>query len=104
MLTVIARSQAKIGRDLDLEKALRRVVLPTHRELGCLRYAIHRGVDNPLQFVVVERWDSKASLDAHLKSDHVQKLFRDVKDLVEGQPEIIRYELLKEGDDHKGSL
>ncbi len=103
-LTVIARSQAIKGKEAELEKALRAVVGPAHKEKGCLRYAIHRGAENPSLFVVVERWDSMESLTAHLESDHVQKLFKEAATLVASAPEIVTYELLKEGNEQKGSL
>lgn len=102
-LTVIARSKAKPGREADVERELRRVVGPTHKEAGCLRYAIHRGIDDPSSFLVVERWVSREALDKHLGSAHVQTLFQAVGDLVAGPPEILGYELLLEGTE-KGKL
>ena len=102
-LTVIARAKAKPGREGDVEKELRRCVGPTHKEAGCLRYAIHRGADDPQTFVVVERWKSKEALDEHLRSEHVQKLFSAMGALLAGPAEILSYQLLPEGGE-KGTF
>lgn len=96
-LTVIARAKARAGREADVEKELRRAVGPTHKEAGCLRYAIHRGIDDPQTFVVVERWTSREALDEHLKTAHIQKLFSAMGDLLAAPAEILTYQLLPEG-------
>jgi len=98
-LTVIARVKAKPGREGDVEEALRAAVGPTHQEAGCLRYAIHRGIEDAQTFVVVERWTSRESLDEHLKTAHIQKLFSAMGDLLAGPAEILSCRLLPEGGD-----
>ena|SRR5258706_530699 len=103
-ITVVARAMAKKGKEKELEKALREVVGPTHQEKGCLRYVIHQGIENPSNFLVVERWASQADHLSHLQSSHVQELFQKVPPLVEGAPEILSYQLLTEGDKNKGFI
>jgi quinol monooxygenase YgiN len=103
-ITVIARSQAKAGKEKELLAALRAVVGPTHQEAGCLKYIVHHGAQDPTQMVVVEKWTSKADLDKHLASPHVQELFRKAAGLVAAPPEIIAYEAISEGDPAKGTF
>ncbi len=103
-VTVTARAKAKPGKEKELEAALRAVVPPTHDEHGCLRYAVHRGIEDPASFLVVERWVSKEALDAHLKTPHIQDLFKKVPALVAAPPEIVTFELLVAGNSAKGSM
>jgi quinol monooxygenase YgiN len=102
-VTVVARSKAKLGREKEWETALRAVVAPTHKEDGCLKYSLHRAVEDPSRLVVLERWSSRAHLDKHLASAHIQDLFRKAADLCE-PGEIMIYEQLEEGDPAKGRL
>lgn len=103
-ITVTAHSQARPGKEKELEAALRAVVAPTHAEVGCLRYAIHRGADDPSKFLVVERWASPEALAAHLKTPHIQELFSKAANLLIAPPEILSFELLPAGTPEKGSL
>lgn len=103
-LTVIARAKVKPGQEPVFESAMREVARATHSEPGCLRYAIHRGVEDPSTFVVVERWKSKSDLDQHLASAHVQAFFGKIQPLLAGAPEITAYSLMPEGEPAKGTF
>ncbi len=100
-VTVIARAQAKPGKESELKSHFLAVVPPTHEETGCIRYALHRSVENPAEFVMVERWESKEHLDRHLATPHVQKLFKDIAGLVLAPPDIAVLESLPAGRPEK---
>jgi quinol monooxygenase YgiN len=99
-LTVIARLNARSGKEAELEQALRAVVAPTHAEPGCLRYALHRSSNDPATFVLVERWVSKEALDQHLEMPYLKALRARFQELVEGR-DVNLYELLPEGKPEK---
>jgi quinol monooxygenase YgiN len=81
MIHVLAIITAKPGqRDAVLE-ALRANMPAVHAEEGCIEYgpAIDAHGIGPVQtqlgpdsFVVVEKWESPAALEAHLKAPHMQ--------------------------------
>lgn len=43
-------------------------------EPGCLAYDAHQALDDPNLLVLVERYLDAASLDAHVASEHFQRL------------------------------
>jgi quinol monooxygenase YgiN len=101
---VVAKAKAQPGKEAALEAALKACVTPTHAEAGCVRYALHRGADDPALFVVVERWTSRADLDRHLGSAHVATLFMAAPHLVSAPPEILILNGEPFGDAVKGKL
>ncbi len=103
-LTVIAKAKAKPGCEKDLERELMAVMEPTHREPGCIRYVLHRSVDDSAVFTMVERWDSKDSLDLHLASPHIKALFAKMPMLISSAPELSIYEIIPAGTPEKGHL
>ena len=103
-VVVVARARAKEGREQDLMRAFDDVIPPTHEEGGCQRYALHRGTDDPRLFVMIERWDSRADLDRHLGTAHVQKLFGALPDLIDGAPELMILENVSAATGDKGAL
>lgn len=103
-ITVTARAKAKPGKEKDLEAALRAVTIPTHAEAGCLRYAVHRDIQDPSSFLIVEKWASIADHQTHMGTAHVQELFKKVPGLVAAPPEILTFELIAMGHPQKGTI
>ena len=63
------------GRTLLVEAPRGRVtalVAPTHQEEGCVQYDLHESTDQPGRFVFYENWTSRAALDKHSASAHIQ--------------------------------
>jgi quinol monooxygenase YgiN len=89
-LTVIARLKAKVGKEAQLESALRAVLTPTRNEHGCLNYDLHVNSENPGDFLFYENWISASDLDRHLKSDHIIALQNQTAELLAEPVEIIR--------------
>jgi quinol monooxygenase YgiN len=101
---VVARARARAGKESDLEAALLEAIPPTHAEPGCSKYALHRCVEDPASFVLIERWSSKEALGEHLSAPHIQKLFAKLPDLVDGAPEIRVYKPIAAGRPDKGKI
>ena len=103
-LTVVAKVRAKPGREADLEREFRAIVGPTHAESGCLRYTLHRSVEDRALFITVERWISKDAVDQHFGAPHIQSLLKKSGELLASPPEIMVFELLPEGQPDKGRI
>lgn len=71
-LTVVARIRAKPGKEEEVKQALLGLVGPTRSEAGCINYDLHQSHDDPALFLFYENWTSKAALDAHAQSPHIQ--------------------------------
>ncbi|HEX9464540.1 MAG TPA: putative quinol monooxygenase [Alphaproteobacteria bacterium] len=99
-LTLTVRMTAKPERGKDLESALRAVVAPTHAEAGCIRYALHRSVQDENVFFMVERWTSKAALEQHLAQPYLKTMLAMLPELVQSS-EFGEYEMLVDGVPNK---
>jgi quinol monooxygenase YgiN len=103
-VVVVATIQVKPGTEDEALAALTASIPPTHEEPGCLAYALHRDVDDPTRFIMVERWESADALDAHGRAPHLKELFGAVGGLVAAPPSIIRTGAIPVGDPAKGEL
>jgi len=103
-VVVVGSFSARPGKERETEEAFRAVLEPTHAEQGCVLYALHRGVDDPRRLTLIERWDSREALDAHLSSPHINELLARADDLFGDSAEIVVYEPLPGGETRKGSL
>ena len=91
-LTVIATFHARPGQEAALRAALTDLLAPTRQEAGCINYDLHASPDDPAKFLFHENWTSKAALDAHLQSPHIQALLPRVEALCTAGPEITLWE------------
>jgi quinol monooxygenase YgiN len=93
-LTVVATFEARPGQEAELRAALLTLLAPTRREDGCLNYDLHVAQDNPARFLFHENWSSKAQLDVHLQSPHIQALLPRVGTLCTQPPQITLWEAI----------
>lgn len=103
-LVVVATVEVKPGSEDAVQALLQAAIEQTHAEEGCISYALHRDVENPSQFVLVERWASKEALDEHFTKSYMADLFAALPEHVAAPPKIIRTEPVPVGDATKGAL
>jgi quinol monooxygenase YgiN len=90
---VIAIFYAEIGKEDEMESVLRDLIEPTRREAGCIRYDLLRSLkgEQYFEFVFVEEWASEEALDAHGRTEHLQRLRGRLKGSMGSLPRVIRY-------------
>jgi quinol monooxygenase YgiN len=90
---VIATFYAEMGKEDEMERALREMLEPTRREAGCIRYDLLRSLkgENYVEFVFVEEWASEEALDAHGQTEHLRGLRARIKGSSGSLPRVIRY-------------
>lgn len=103
-VVVVGSFNARPGKQAEAVAAFKALVEPTHREEGCILYALHQGADDPRRMAFIERWASRELLDTHLQSAHVRKALERVEELFGDSAEIVVYEALPGGEAQKGSL
>ncbi len=88
MIHVLAIITAKPGQRATLLNAFKAIVPAVHAEEGCIEYGPVVDVDGadpafgPDTFVVVEKWESMATLKAHSVAPHMKAYGEKTRDLV----------------------
>jgi len=88
-LTVVATFEARPGKEAELRIVLTGLVAPTRQEAGCLNYDLHIAPENPAKFLFHENWTTKAALDAHRQTPHLQALLPRVGELCVEPPAVV---------------
>lgn len=86
MVIVHAFIEVKEGMAQKFVEAANKCVKETRKEPGNSFYTLYADSENPLKFVIVEEWESKAALDEHMTLPHFLKLGEDIKDLLVAPP------------------
>jgi quinol monooxygenase YgiN len=103
-VVVVGSFIARPGREDEAVQAFRDLVEPTHREEGCILYALNQGADDPAKLAFIERWASREALEAHLASPHIKAILERAEDLFGDSGSITVYNALPGGEEAKGSL
>lgn len=103
-VVVVATITPQPGQADAVETALRDAVRKVHNEDGCLRYALHRTLDEPARFVMIEKWETGAALDEHRRAEALAELGGRLTDLLAGPTEVVRLAALPDGDSELGRL
>ena len=86
--TMLVRVKIKDGVGSKFEAAFAKAVTATRKEKGNKAYDLNRSAKAPNEYVVYERWQDLAALQAHMKTPHITTLLAEIGDLLEGPPEV----------------
>jgi quinol monooxygenase YgiN len=93
-VTVVAHVHAKPGKESEVKQALLELVVHTRPEQGCLNYDLHQSSADPAHFLFYENWTSKADLDRHAQSAHIQAFRARAADLLAQPVDIQLWEMV----------
>ena len=86
-VTVIWQTRAKPGKEADLKAFITAAVTPSRNDAGNIDYEAHEVEGRPGEFVIYERWETRAHLDAHLGAPRMQQLVPQMLELIDGSIE-----------------
>ena len=91
-VTLVVTFQARPGKEAGLRKMLTGLLAPTRKEAGCINYDLHISPDDSTKLLFYENWTSKAHLDAHGQTPHIQNLRARMNEFCVEPPEIAFWE------------
>ncbi|MDO9263561.1 MAG: putative quinol monooxygenase [Desulfosalsimonadaceae bacterium] len=90
-MIVVAKIKALPGKEAEMEQALLDVIPKVKEEPGTLIYTLHRDQNDPSVFLFYEKYKDMDALVAHSSTPYFKALFKTIKPLMAGAPEIIMY-------------
>ena len=82
------RVKIKDGTAEKFEAAFAKARTATRKEKGNKAYSLNRSTKTASEYVVYERWENFAALQAHMKTPHLVALIAEVHDMFDGAPEV----------------
>lgn len=94
MIVIVAVLKAQVGREKEMEDALRAMILKVQPEEGTLAYVLHRAQNETGKFLFYEKYKDKAAFDHHGSTPYIKELFAKIGPLLAAKPSIEMYEEL----------
>lgn len=73
---VVAHWRANPGEEDRIARIIDEMTGPSRAEPGCLFYQAHRTPDDPRLFYLYEQYTDAAGYEAHMASEHFERLVR----------------------------
>lgn len=73
---------------MDAIEILKKLVIETRKESGCIQYDLHEDSRNKGVFFIHETWDSNDNLQQHQVSDHMINFRENISSFLE-KPNIV---------------
>jgi quinol monooxygenase YgiN len=93
-----ASFDARPGTEEALLAALSRYVVLTRHEPGCRNVDLVASVTHPSRFLVIEKWESAAAVQAHLDSQLMAEMARAALTTLASKPTIDLYDSISAHD------
>lgn len=74
MVKVVAKATYHEDKVEEAIKLYEELVKETRKEDGCISYCLFKDIKDPSVLTMIEEWDSKEALDAHMKTEHFTTL------------------------------
>ncbi len=90
-MVVVAKIKALTGKENEMKTALLDMIPKVREEEGTLVYTLHQDPNDPTVFLFYEKYKDTDALVVHSSTPHFKALFKTIKPLLEGNPEIAMY-------------
>ncbi len=77
-LVVVARFIAKEGKEDELLQSMHKLMEPTHKEPGQLRYELNQNISNPRMITFIEKFRDQSAFDSHIAEPYIKGFFAEV--------------------------
>ena len=86
--TMFVRARVKEGSGPKFEAAFVRALVETRKEKGNRAYELIRTAKDSTEYIVYERWQDLAALQAHLRTPYITALLTEIHELLEAPPDL----------------
>ena len=95
MIKVVAKQWIKEDKLEEYLALAKKLVEETNKtDTGCISYALHQDISDPLIITMLEEWEDQASIDKHLNSKHFLETAPKLDELCSKQVELNMYKKL----------
>ncbi len=88
MIKVVAKNIVQQDKIDEFKEKVNEIIEKTRQEDGVIFYELYQDLNNPQVLTFIEGWESKEALEAHMHTEHFQRIVPQLNDLlIEGMDE-----------------
>ena len=70
MISIVAKFEVNAGMEEKFLELVKELAVASQAEEGCIEYILHKDVQKPLTYCIIEKWKDQEAIDSHNGSAH----------------------------------
>lgn len=92
MIVCTAKNFIKEGGEEEFKELARELINNSQQEEGCIEYQLYRAQDKNSVFCFIEKWRTRADLEAHFETEHFKRIVPQIEELKAKEDEVTIYQ------------
>jgi quinol monooxygenase YgiN len=88
MISIVAKFVVKEGKEAKFLELVAPLVKASNEEEGCMEYALHKHIDKPGVYTMIEKWKDKAAVDFHNNTPHFTSIVPQIVELASAEVDL----------------
>jgi quinol monooxygenase YgiN len=93
MIFVYCKLSPKPEKEDEFLSLIKNLIGPTREEPGCISFELVKAIGGD-SYVLIEKFNDRAAIDAHINMEHFQTVFPQLKKLLAAPPEVTNHDLI----------
>jgi quinol monooxygenase YgiN len=74
MISIVAKFIVNEGEEKKFLDLVNELGIASRAEMGCVEYILHKDVEKPQTYCILEKWKDQASIDEHNNTHHFTRI------------------------------
>jgi quinol monooxygenase YgiN len=90
MISIVAKFEVNTGKEQKFLELVKELAVVSQAEEGCIEYILHKDVQNPLIYCIIEKWKDQEAIDIHNNSAHFTDIVPQIVDITKAEINIYK--------------
>jgi len=90
MISIVAKFIVKNGKEQKFVEMVNDLGIASQAEEGCIEYILHKDVNKPLAYCIIEKWKDQAAIDFHNSSQHFTSIVPKITEIAQTEVDIYK--------------
>lgn len=88
MISIVAKFTVNAGVEKKFLELVNQLGEASRAEAGCIEYILHKDVQKPLIYCIIEKWKDQAAIDFHNSSSHFTSLVPKIIEIAQAEIDV----------------
>ena len=90
MISIVAKFTVSQGEEENFLDLVEKLGEASRAEVGCIEYILHKNVQKPLTYCILEKWKDQATIDIHNSSNHFTTLVPKIIEIAKAEIDVYK--------------
>ena len=88
MISIVAKFTVNAGEEKKFLDLLNKLGEASRAEAGCIEYILHKDVQKPLTYCIIEKWKDQAAIDFHNSTSHFTSIVPKIIEIAKAEIDV----------------